>query len=87
MEFSELISKIREWIIWFYVHFWYLGRILETVVGTTFEKYVQEKILNPLGMTSTGFDFTPEVLSRMAVGYEQDGSVAPIFNMGMLDIF
>lgn len=38
--------------------------------STTWEQYTQENILNPLGMTSTGFYFTPNVVAKLAVGYE-----------------
>jgi len=61
-----------------------LGRILEDIEGVdvVFEEFVQTNILNPLSMGSTGFNYTEEVLERLAVGYNPDGSIAPIVELG-----
>ena len=48
----------------------------------TYEQYVQKNILDPLKMTNTGFNITDTVKSRMAVGYEPDGTVAPLYDLG-----
>ncbi|KAH3742550.1 Protein AATF [Pelomyxa schiedti] len=53
-----------------------IGRLLEPTFGQTYEDYVSKSILSPLGMSSTGFDYTSDVISRMARGYE-----VPINNM------
>ena len=53
-----------------------IGRLLEPIFGSTFEEYVLANILKPLGMTSTGFNFTDTVISLMARGYD-----APIYNL------
>jgi CubicO group peptidase (beta-lactamase class C family) len=42
------------------------------VLGETFEDYVQEAILDPLGMSNSGFTFTPEVIANLAKGYQTD---------------
>ncbi|KAH3743905.1 beta-lactamase family protein [Pelomyxa schiedti] len=53
-----------------------IGRLLETTFGMSYEDYVTQSILTPLGMTSTGFEFTDDVISRMARGY-----AAPLSNL------
>lgn len=59
-----------------------IGRILESVVKTNFEKYSQDQILSPLKMKNTGFTFTSEVIQKMATGYNPDGTVAPLYDLG-----
>lgn len=48
-----------------------LGRCLERADGRgkTFEQLVTERILEPLNMSSTGFEYSDAVRARMAVGY------------------
>lgn len=43
-----------------------LGDIIEQVSKTSYEKYVEEKILKPSGMMNTGFEST----DKLAVGYQ-----------------
>jgi CubicO group peptidase (beta-lactamase class C family) len=40
-----------------------------------------ERILKPLNMTSSGFDFGPDVQKRMAVGRDA-GNIAEILDLG-----
>ena len=52
------------------------GYLTQEISGVPFEQYMAENILNPLGMTCSGFYQPPpeEFLNRQAVGYEyQDG--------------
>jgi CubicO group peptidase (beta-lactamase class C family) len=46
-----------------------LGAIIEKVTGKPYEKVLQEKILDPLGMKNTGYDHYGTVLSKRASGY------------------
>lgn len=49
----------------------WLGEIVTRVSGTPYPDYVQEAILDPLGMTVTGFPPLPaELLARRATGYD-----------------
>ncbi|XP_065903520.1 putative beta-lactamase-like 1 [Dysidea avara] len=48
----------------------------------TYESYVQKYILEPLNMTNTGFTLTERIRSTMAVGYNADGSKAPLYDLG-----
>jgi len=56
------------------------GKVLEAVTGQTLDAYLQENVLKPLEMTSTGFVPTDAQRSRM-VGVHQridDGSIKPV---------
>ena len=46
-----------------------LGRMVEVLSGKPFEKYVQEKIFQPAGMSSTAFVECTEKAADLAVGY------------------
>ncbi len=55
-----------------------LGRVVEVVSGTSFEAFVQKRILDPLGMADTTFYPTADRKKRVAVLYrKQDGKLAP----------
>jgi len=47
-----------------------LGRIIEAVTGTEFTEYMQETILNPLGMNNSSYLSSPELEENLAMGYE-----------------
>lgn len=54
-----------------------LGHIIEAASGERYSTYVERHILEPLGMTHSTPDPSPEVLARMATQYmhrERDGS-------------
>lgn len=60
-----------------------LGRLLEELVGESFESYVEKNILRSLNMTNTGFKFTPKVQQKMAVGYfDGTDQPAPLYDLG-----
>lgn len=46
--------------------------------GQSWEGYVEEEILAPLGMKDSGTRMPPKSSTQMAVGYLWDGSVAGI---------
>ncbi len=47
-----------------------LGKIVESVSGLAFESYVQQKILNPLGLTNTRTEMPERLYGRdLAIGY------------------
>lgn len=48
-----------------------LGAILERVAGKPYEKLVQERIFEPLGMKDSGYDRHQTVLPKRAAGYER----------------
>ncbi len=49
-----------------------IGHILEHFFDMPYEDVIHEKILRPLGMSDTGFEATPEVIARLATGYQYD---------------
>ena len=61
-----------------------LGEVVAPVCGGAadcFPYLVEKYITGPLGMKDTGFNYTPGVLSRLAVGYLADGSAAPFADL------
>jgi CubicO group peptidase (beta-lactamase class C family) len=46
-----------------------LGRIVTNASGRPFEDYIQQEIMRPLGMTSTGYDIFSSPQARRALGY------------------
>jgi len=47
------------------------GHLVEALSGTTLDRYLQENIFQPLGMTDTGFSVAPESSDRLAANYER----------------
>jgi len=63
-----------------------LGAIVEKVTGQTYEKALKERILDPLGMKSTGYDHYGTLIEKRASGYQKtpDGYVnAPYLDMSI----
>lgn len=56
-----------------------LGRIIEVVSGTSFDAYITDRILKPLGMRDTTFWVEGAARQRLATVYQrgQDGTLAP----------
>ncbi|MBV9932283.1 MAG: beta-lactamase family protein [Alphaproteobacteria bacterium] len=46
-----------------------LGRIVANVSGRPFDDYIRAEIMRPLGMASTGYDYTKAPHERRALGY------------------
>lgn len=46
-----------------------LGRIVTNASGMPFDRYIQQKLMRPLGMTSSGYEFRDVPLGKRAVGY------------------
>lgn len=46
-----------------------LGAVLEEVTGTPYDQLLEARILEPLGMSDTGYDHTAAVVPRRARGY------------------
>src|SRR5688572_709538 len=55
-----------------------LGRIVTKASGVTYENYMRNQILSPLGMTSTTFEFSAVPVASRAIGYrlKPDGTYA-----------
>jgi CubicO group peptidase (beta-lactamase class C family) len=46
-----------------------LGRIVSNVSGRPYKDYIEQEIMRPLGMASTGYDIAESPLERRAIGY------------------
>ena len=49
-----------------------LGVLIERASGQPFERFLQERIFGPLGMTDTGFDVPADRIGRLATSYVVD---------------
>lgn len=61
-----------------------LGAIIEKVTGKTYAEAVQERIFDPLGMKSSGYDLSAPVIAKRASGYALAGGAyvnAPFLDM------
>ncbi|MBI4933909.1 MAG: beta-lactamase family protein [Actinobacteria bacterium] len=48
------------------------GALVEKISGVPFAQYLQEHILDPLGMTDTSFEVTPDKVHRFAANYQRN---------------
>ncbi|MGP4051399.1 serine hydrolase domain-containing protein [Streptomyces sp. 2A115] len=57
-----------------------VGRIVEVVSDRPLDAFLAERVLEPLGMTDTGFWVPPQKADRLAVLYQEDedGGIAPV---------
>jgi CubicO group peptidase (beta-lactamase class C family) len=53
------------------------GVVLEKITGQTFNAYMRERVLRPMGIATGDFDLPPELAARLAKSYERDGSETP----------
>jgi CubicO group peptidase (beta-lactamase class C family)/D-alanyl-D-alanine dipeptidase len=64
-----------------------VGFVLERTQKQPFAKYLQETLLDPLGMTSSGFEPRPELTKKLAAAtmwtYQGREFPAPTFELGM----
>ena len=51
-----------------------LGRLVEVVSGMPFDRFLRQRILEPLGMRDTGFEVPETKWSRLATVYAPDGA-------------
>jgi len=53
-----------------------LGAIIEQITGESYEKALQERILDPIGMKDTGYDHHETILKKRASGYQKSAGGA-----------
>src|SRR5215471_1678775 len=53
-----------------------LGMIIERISGQSYADFLKSNILEPLGMTSSGYDRATDILKERASGYQIKGSLA-----------
>jgi CubicO group peptidase (beta-lactamase class C family) len=63
-----------------------LGYLVEVISGISFEAYIDQNILQPLGMTRSSFRLTPERAPDLAVGYMFDGEAYQPFPFDYLNV-
>lgn len=54
-----------------------LQLVIEEITGKTFNDFMRDRVLEPLGMTASTFVLDAESEERLADSYEEDGSIAP----------
>ncbi len=52
----------------------FLQRTLEAIAGTTLDRYAQQNLFGPLGLTHTSYVWTPAIEQTLASGHREDGS-------------
>lgn len=56
-----------------------LGRVVEVASGLSFEKFLKQRLFDPLGMKETSFHPTAEQLPRIPAAYQRtDGTMTPL---------
>ncbi|GHO79869.1 hypothetical protein KSD_76400 [Ktedonobacter sp. SOSP1-85] len=48
------------------------GELVRAVSGVTYEEYVHQHIIQPLGLKYTAPTLTPEIVDNLAAGYSRD---------------
>jgi CubicO group peptidase (beta-lactamase class C family) len=61
-----------------------LGQIVEDVTGTPFDRYLRERIFEPLGMADTDLLRSDRIMARLATGYELGSGGAKAVDDGEL---
>lgn len=61
-----------------------LGHVLSLRAGKSYEDLLVERILNPLGMNDTRITLTPSMKSRMAQGFDAQGTPAHTWDLAVL---
>jgi CubicO group peptidase (beta-lactamase class C family) len=56
-----------------------LELLIEDVTGKAYSEYMQEEILDPLGMTDSGFEWREDFITPVPNGYEQNGRPVPVY--------
>lgn len=66
--YKKLLSKPGQFASYTNVGYMLLGEIIKAVSGQTYESYVLENIISPLGMDNTNFYITDTMASNMVTG-------------------
>jgi CubicO group peptidase (beta-lactamase class C family) len=67
------------------ISYWLLGKVIETVSGTTYTRYMRTQVFEPLGIPAeaAGFEFTDP--ARRAIGYQTKYSIMGLLLYLMMD--
>jgi CubicO group peptidase (beta-lactamase class C family) len=85
--FKDLALEFTPGSRWHYSNSGYflLGAVIEKVSGDSYEAFIEKNILQPLGMTETGYDRAGTIIPRRASGYSIDQLRDPFTNAPCLD--
>ncbi|HEY4941408.1 MAG TPA: serine hydrolase domain-containing protein [Rhizomicrobium sp.] len=53
------------------------GYAIEKVTGKSFDAYLRDAVLRPMGMATADFGLTPDLARRIAKSYAPDGTITP----------
>ena len=67
-DYRKLKFEPRQKAIYSNLNYMVLGAIIESVSGQSYETYITENILEPLGMSQTGFVYTASMAKKEAFG-------------------
>ena len=67
-EYKKLNFKPGEKAVYSNFNYMVLGAIIESVSGQSYESYIKENILQPLGMTQTDFVYSASMSTHEAIG-------------------
>jgi CubicO group peptidase (beta-lactamase class C family) len=67
-KFNKLKFMLGSKAVYSNLNYLVLGAIIESVSGQTYEAYIIQNILQPLGMSHTNFVYTPEMANHEAAG-------------------
>ena len=67
-DFKKLKFEPGEKAVYSNLNYMVLGAIIESVSGQPYESYITENILEPLGMSQTGFVYSPSMAEHEAFG-------------------
>jgi CubicO group peptidase (beta-lactamase class C family) len=67
-EFNKLKFEPGEKTVYSNFNYMVLGAVIEAVSGEIYETYITQNILEPLGMSQTGFVYTPSMVEHEAFG-------------------
>jgi CubicO group peptidase (beta-lactamase class C family) len=59
----------------------FVGYLCEVIAGVPFDRFLQERIFDPLGMSDTGFNVPESELTRFAANYRRGDSKQPSFEL------
>jgi len=78
---SQILGRVAKFLLKFppgtkgeYSNFGFelAGNLLAERLGVDFSTLLQNQLTKPLNLTDTGVDYTPSVLARLAVGYDEE---------------
>lgn len=67
-EYNKLKFKPGEKAVYSNLNYMVLGAVIEAVTGQSYESYIAENILQPLGMSQTAFVYSPAMVEHEATG-------------------